>query len=167
MRPILPEESVPSSEFRPIQAQSITENNFLSRQTIAGTIDVQFKEQWLLVHCNRPNDSSAGEEPPEETFSARIVFTPASHMGLSSQVILEISQALTKGNNILSTRILSFRSIVPNTSEIFCIVQYGSIENLQKAINEGTASLTDCDPDGRSLLNVGINLLIQLYESMT
>lgn len=74
---------------------------------------------------------------------------------------------MRKGNNILATPILSFRSIVSYTSEIFDVVRYGSIIDLQKAIGEGKASATDCDPNGRSLLNVSINILIQLHRAMT
>jgi hypothetical protein len=164
---ILPRESVSSSELKPSKAQYITESSLLSRQTILGRIDVQFKEQWSQVPCNRLNGPSANEDLPEEMVSAKVIFTPASYMGLRSQVTLEIAQALRKGNNILTTPMLSFRSIVPYTSEIFDIVRYGSIIDLQKAIGEGKASTTDCDPNGRSLLNVSINILIQLHRAMT
>lgn len=164
---ILPMESVPSSELKPSKAQYITESSLLSRQTILGRIDVQFKEQWSLVPCNRLSDPSADEDPPEELVSARVILTPASRTGLRSQVTMEIAQALRKGNNILTTPTLSFRSIVPYSSEIFDIVRYGSIIDLQKAIGEGEASTTDCDPDGKSLLNVSINILIQLHRAMS
>jgi hypothetical protein len=162
-----PMESVPSSELKPSKAQYITESSLLSRQTILGRIDVQFKEQWSLVHCNRLSDPSADEDPPEELVSARVILTPASRTGLRSQVTLEIAQALRKGNNILTTPTISFRSIVPYSSEIFDIVRYGSIIDLQKAIGKGKASTTDCDPKGRSLLNVSINILIQLRRALT
>jgi hypothetical protein len=157
---ILPMESVPSSELKLVKAQYITESSLLSRQTIVGRIDVQFKEQWSLVPCNRLSDPSADEDPPEELVSARVILTPASRTGLRSQITLEIAQALRKGNNILTTPTISFRPIVPYSSEIFDIVRYGSIIDLQKAIGKGKASTTDCDPNGRSLLNVSINILI-------
>ena len=157
------EEPIPISEVRPIQAQFVTESALISRETIAGMINTQLKEQRLLVRQSHPNDSSVGEDPPEEIFSAKIVFTPASHTGLNSQIILDVSQALTKENNILSTPILSFRSMIPDSSEVFRIVQFGSIRDLQTVVSEGTASFEDCDTHGRSLLNVGINLPVQPF----
>jgi len=166
MLPSFSETFIPP-ECRPIQTQYITERGSRLLQTVTGTIHFQFEERRLLEHQSHPSDSSASEDLPEETFSARIVVTPASHMGLSSQVILEVAQALTNKTNILSTPTLSFRPIVPRGSEIFRIIQCGSTVDLQKAVSGGTASLADCDPKGRSLLNVGANILIRLYKPTT
>lgn len=112
---------------------------------------------------NQP-DSETDEAIQEEEFSARVVFTPASTTSSTSQLILSLSQRFTNGNNILSTPVLSFRSIVPKNSAVFRIVQHGSVYELQKALSEGSASLTDCDSKGRPLLNVRTNVLEHSHE---
>lgn len=42
----------------------------------------------------------------------------------------------------------------PNDSEVFKIVKFGDVETLIRAIESGSASLTDQDEKGRSLLSV-------------
>ena len=51
---------------------------------------------------------------------------------------------------------LTYQAMVPNDSEVFKIVDAGDIEALKKAFVMKTASLTDRDEDGRSLLSVRI-----------
>lgn len=156
------QDSVSSSELEPFFAQSIIKRDFFSWQTAAGLFDIQYYEQ-CLSHRNQP-DSETDEAIQEEEFSARVVFTPASTTSSTFQLILNLSQRLTNGNNILSTPVLSFRSIVPKSSAVFRIVQHGSVYELQKAISEGSASLIDCDSKGRPLLNVRTNVLDHSLE---
>jgi len=51
---------------------------------------------------------------------------------------------------------LTYQAMVPNDSEVFKIVDAGDVEALKKAFVMKTASLTDRDEDGRSLLSVRI-----------
>jgi hypothetical protein len=51
---------------------------------------------------------------------------------------------------------LTYQVMVPNDSEVFGIVDAGDVEALKKAFAMKTASLTDRDEDGRSLLSVRI-----------
>ena len=51
---------------------------------------------------------------------------------------------------------LTYQAMVPNDSEVFEIVDAGDVEALKKAFASKTASLTDRDEDGRSLLSVRI-----------
>lgn len=148
------QDSVSSAELEPFLAQSIRKRDLFSWQTAVGIYDFQYNEQYLRHH-----GSETEEVIPEEEFSARVAFTPASNTSSKFQFLLDLSQKLTNGNNILSTPILSFRSIIPKTSDVFRIVQYGSVYELRKALSEGCASLTDCDSKGRSLLNVRTNVL--------
>jgi hypothetical protein len=46
--------------------------------------------------------------------------------------------------------------MVPNDSEVFKIIDAGDVEALKKALAMKTASLTDRDENGRSLLSVSI-----------
>jgi hypothetical protein len=148
---------VPSSKPSRCPPQRLVEYDLFSQQTTAGRIEVQYKKQCLLKHHECSGDSDTEEPSAEEKFSARMVIVPASGTDLRSKVILNVSQQSTSTSSILSTPILSFRSIIPANSKIFDIVRYDTLRDLQKALCEGSASVTDCDPDGRSLLNVSIN----------
>jgi hypothetical protein len=44
--------------------------------------------------------------------------------------------------------------MIPNNSEVFKIVGSGEVKELIELLEKGTASLTDRDEEGRSLLNV-------------
>lgn len=156
------QDPVSLSELEPFFAESIIKLDSFSWQTAAGLFDIQYYEQFLR-HRNQP-DLETDEAIQEEEFSARVVYTPPSTTTPTSQLILNLSQRLTNGKNILSIPALSFRSIVPNNSAVFRIVQHGSIYELQKAISEGSASLGDCDSKGRPLLNVRTNVLDRSLE---
>lgn len=147
-----------SSDLEPFLGQSIVRRDLFSWQTAAGIFDVQYNVQ-CSRHPNQLHDSETEDAIPDEGFSARVAFTPAPTTISTFQLILNLSQKLMNGNNILSTPVISFRSIVPKTSDIFRIVQYGCVHDLQKALSEGSASLTDCDSKGRSLLNYAMRAL--------
>ena len=49
---------------------------------------------------------------------------------------------------------ISVHKIVPEDSEVFISVGKGDLKGLLQLLNEGKASLRDCDPYGRSLLSV-------------
>jgi hypothetical protein len=147
---------VSSAEFKPYPLQQLIECDSFSQQTTAGKVEVYHKKQRSLKRHGYSEDSGTSESSGEEKFSARIVFVPTRSTGLRTKVILNVFQEPTSTGILFSTPILSYRSIIPETSEIFQIVQWGTLGDLQKAFSEGTASVTDCDPDGRSLLNVSI-----------
>jgi len=52
--------------------------------------------------------------------------------------------------------------MIPFNSEIFDIIENEDVHKLTELLNKGAASLTDCDPEGRSLLHV--RLLPQLLS---
>jgi hypothetical protein len=49
---------------------------------------------------------------------------------------------------------LSFHAIIAGSSPIFAAIRQGDLERLHKLLQDGQASLTDCDEDGRPLLQV-------------
>jgi hypothetical protein len=147
---------VSSAEFKSYPPQQLIECDLFSQQTTAGKVEVYYKKQRSLKRHGYSEDSDTNESSGEEKFSARIVFIPTRGTDLRTKVILNVFQESTSTGSLLSTPILSYRSIIPETSEVFQIVQWGTLRDLQKAFSEGTASVTDCDPDGRSLLNVSI-----------
>ncbi|MCJ1269365.1 hypothetical protein MMC22_009257, partial [Lobaria immixta] len=48
---------------------------------------------------------------------------------------------------------LSYHAMMPFESEVFVTVQTGNLPTLKHLLQQGKASLTDCDPAGRSLLS--------------
>jgi len=71
------------------------------------------------------------------------------------QMIFELSQQ-AELNSLLLTPTLSLRSTIPDGSKVFDIAARGSLNELELMLYDGRASLIDCDPEGRSLLNVRI-----------
>ena len=61
---------------------------------------------------------------------------------------------------------ISFHAIVPNDSPVFEIVKRGDVQSLRKLLDQGSASLTDCDTDGHSLLWV-LNINIHSFDYNT
>lgn len=49
---------------------------------------------------------------------------------------------------------LSFCAIIPDNSRIFVLAREGDLKGMINHIQQGHASLTDCDSRGRTLLNV-------------
>lgn len=49
---------------------------------------------------------------------------------------------------------VSFSAILPNGSEVFRKVKNGDLDGLRQMLAEGTASLSDCNERGNSLLTV-------------
>lgn len=145
------------AEFEPSQTRDVTEYYTLWRKGIAGSVVVEAVKSATSHREKHAVVPTGCEEFSKEHFSARIKLTPSSITGSKVQIILDLSQEFTKKGNILLTPLLSFRSIIPYNSEVFNIVQFEPISSLRKALAEKSASLTDCDPDGRSLLNVNID----------
>jgi hypothetical protein len=80
------------------------------------------------------------------------------------RIILELDLCLNPSARI------TYQATRPNDSEIFSIVRFGNLEDLLKVLEEKTASLTDRDEEGRSLLNVRYaslsNLRYLIMDSM-
>jgi hypothetical protein len=147
---------VSSTKLKPYSLEQLVECDLFSQQTTAGRVEVYYKKQCLLKHHGCSEDSDTKECSAEENFSARIVFIPALITDVGKKVILNVSRQSTSTGSLLSTPILSFRSIIRDDSEIFDIVRFGTLRDLQEAFRAGTASITNCNRDGRSLLNVSI-----------
>lgn len=142
------------AEAEPSQPWDVTEYYAFSREAMGGSVVIETEKRLSLDH---ETASTGYRDFSKEHFSARIKVIPSSIVGLNVQIILDLSQEFTKrGINSFSPSI-SFRSIIPYGSEIFDIVQLGSVAGLREALASKSASLTDCDPDGRSLLHVTID----------
>jgi hypothetical protein len=63
-------------------------------------------------------------------------------------------QKITTGGFSSIHPTLSFCSMIPRNSIVFDTVIKGDVNDLVSMLVQGLASVTDCDPDGRSLLSV-------------
>ena len=94
-------------------------------------------------------------ESADEAFAAKVVITPTTTTTLSNfQIIIDLASKTYQDRTVHFTPTLTFRAMIPDYSEVFEIVQRGSVKKLKKLLSSGAASLGDCDSEGRSLLNV-------------
>lgn len=103
-----------------------------------------------------PDAEDQDTESVNEAFSAKIVVTPTSASLSNFQIVIDTASRAYHDRTIYFTPTLTFRPMLPTDSEVFRVVEGGSVKKLKKLLNSGAASLGDCDPMGRSLLNVSI-----------
>ena len=71
-----------------------------------------------------------------------------------TKVSTSFQRKITRNGYFSLKSTLSFSAIIPDSSEIFTLVRTGDLEGIIKHVQQGQASLTNCDLKGRSLLNV-------------
>ncbi|KAE8452639.1 hypothetical protein EG329_013898 [Mollisiaceae sp. DMI_Dod_QoI] len=82
-----------------------------------------------------------------KTVAARMAFIPSSNRTSLFRVVFDFVPHLNPSATI------TYQTIIPNDSKVFKIVRFGEVEELIELLENGTASLTDRDEEGRSLLN--------------
>ena len=92
-----------------------------------------------------------------ETLAAKLTITPTAAQNSKFKIIIDIASREYQNHAVCFTSTLTFHAIVPDDSEVFRVVEGGSVRKLKKLLDSGTASLGDCDSMGRSLLNVSIS----------
>jgi len=104
---------------------------------------------WTYNSLDRSSDEQATQH-----FRAKIVFTPPATFSSVPQTTVHLATHTKSYTSTLLTPLISFRTIIPLDSEIFKIATFGTSTDLQILLSSGKASLTDCDPYGRSPINV-------------
>jgi hypothetical protein len=110
------------------------------------------------------SDDNANDEHAVEQFQANIVITPPADVYPVPQTIVQLATRTSKFASILSTPIISFRTIIPEDSIIFDTAKHGTLSDLQMMLSSGEASLSDCDPSGRSLINVSQGIYTSRFK---
>lgn len=105
-----------------------------------------------------PDAEDRDTEGSDEAFAAKFFLTPTSAQFSNFQIIVDIASRAYHNHTVYLTPTLTFRAMIPDHSEVFRVVQGGSVKKFKKLLNSGAASLGDCDSAGRSLLNVGLFL---------
>ncbi|KAM0800742.1 hypothetical protein BDR22DRAFT_232300 [Usnea florida] len=116
-----------------------------------GILNASFKTM-LLQEIEDCDTKGAGE-----AFAAKIVVTPTSTIGSKFQIIVDLASKTYQNRTVHFTPTLTFRAMISGDSEVFRVVQRGSVRKLKKLLSSGAASLGDCDPAGRSLLNYALH----------
>jgi hypothetical protein len=111
-----------------------------------GTVDI-----WTRTYTN---DNPASDEYPVEEFQATTVITPPTGIHSVPQTIIQLATRTTRFTSTISMPVISFRPIIPESSAIFNIAEYGTSSDLQMMLSRRENSFYDCDPAGRSLINV-------------
>lgn len=76
------------------------------------------------------------------------------HTGFPYKINATVLQNLTCNGYSSLKPTLSYHAMMPFESDVFVTVRTGNLFRLKHLLQQGKASLTDCDPDGRSLLSV-------------
>jgi hypothetical protein len=123
--------------------------------------------------CTRTCNSNLNTDENDlvEQLFLEITITPPSDTFLIPQTVFRLSRETSRYRSTLLTPIISFRRIRPDSDDIFQIARYGTSEDLQRALSSGKASLSDCDTEGRSLMNVRrhnpTHVLCQTYKLLS
>jgi hypothetical protein len=114
-------------------------------KTVYGWVYTEF---YRSRNSSAKKDGSSKSESDPQFSAATIIFVPTYTMETFHRVMFSIN------NSQPLTATVTYQARIPNGSPVFEKVKWGTVAQLIKAVEEGTASLTDRDEDGRSLLNV-------------
>ena len=135
-----------SPEYAAIEGRSHCLTTIASALAKDGRVDVSTR---TYASLDKANDNKATQH-----LQAKIVITPPATLRSVPQTIVHLATITSAFSTTLLTPIISFRTIIPLDSKIFEIAKYGTSTDLQMMLSKGEASLTNCDPYGRSLINV-------------
>lgn len=102
---------------------------------------------WHIQNSPEQRPTSEGF-PAQSSIAAKIVINPREKSCHPFQIVFDLDHCLNP------FAIITYQATIPNDSKIFRIMKHGNLEDLLKALEAKTASLTDRDEEGRSLLNV-------------
>ena len=115
-----------------------------------------------------PDGEYRNRESADEAFAAKLLITPVSALQSKFKIVIDLASEIYRDPTIYLTPTLTLRAIIPEYSKVFHVVKGGSVRKLKKLLNSGAASLGDCDPMGRSLLNVslcrGVKYALNKYD---
>ena len=89
----------------------------------------------------------------QDLFLGRLTFVP-NDSSLKAVMTASFTQRVRNQVSQSLNFNISFRSTIPDGSDIFRFVADGNLNAIIGLLREGLASLTDCDTRGRSLLSV-------------
>ena len=104
-----------------------------------------------------PSVDAPGKDDPEstvlESFSATIDYLPNGSFP-KSKISVAFEQFISFRDATSRNPVLSFCAMIPDDAEILYLISEDDVHGVQRMIEQGRASLSDCDSMGRSLLFV-------------
>jgi len=117
----------------------------ISSQFPCGRLDISF---WDVIEKSRFKVVEEDGESTTTDIAATLSIIPNDTKKSASSLTFSFTPHI---NPLVK---ISYQAMKPNDSEVFKIVKFGDVETLIRAIESGSASLTDQDEKGRSLLSV-------------
>jgi len=117
----------------------------ISSQFPCGRLDISF---WDVIEKSRFKVVEEDGESTTTDIAATLSIIPNDTKKSASSLTFSFTLHI---NPLVK---ISYQAMKPNDSEVFKIVKFGDVETLIRAIESGSASLTDQDEKGRSLLSV-------------
>jgi hypothetical protein len=110
----------------------------------------------LQIKRQNAAESSSPDDAEEEYLLGTVSFMPnRTRRTKNVRIQISIQQKVSPDGFMTSLRpTLSFSAILPNDSEVFLKVKAGDLDGLQRMLADGTATLSDCNERGNSLLTV-------------
>lgn len=99
-------------------------------------------------------------EQTTKSFAATISILPRTKER-KMQIRASFFQHMTRNGGYSFTPTISFHAVIPNDSRVFRLAEGDDLDGLKQMLQDGLASLTDCDMNGRSLLGVRDTILAE------
>lgn len=126
-------------------------------ETDSGSVTICSRTRFLKNElCADGHKHEPNGEREEEAFEGIVTFLPTTSTS-RTMITASFVQNVAKGRHYALPPTISFHAMIPDDSEVFRVCEKGELRELISLLNDGSASLTDCDTKGRSLLNVGIS----------
>ena len=113
-----------------------------------GTWRTSYGRILVVLEQTKRHNSVQEDFSTQGAFAAQIVIHPNSSCVPAKRIVLDLKLHLNPSAKI------TYQETIPNTSEVFSIIEHGQLDDLMRALEDRTARLTDRDEEGRSLLNV-------------
>lgn len=129
---------------------------FQNYDTNVGAVFLQVKKRRLMGNADHAENNILIIKPDQEVediFEGTVSFIP-KRADRQTKISTSFLQRVTKDGFFSLKPRLSFCSIIPDNSEIFALVEGGDLKGIIYHLKQRKAFLSDCDPEGRTLLNV-------------
>ena len=103
---------------------------------------------WTVSNDSNAKTRGDATRTADKTVAARLAIAPNSIGTSPFRVVFDFAPHLDPSATI------TYQAMIPNDSEVFRIAGSGEVKELIELLKKGTASITDRDEEGRSLLNV-------------
>ena len=144
--------------FKLTKSSTTIKNRSQCIQLPAGMMTVSSRIQQNDTHRSDSKKQSVpicydSEDDPLEIFASTVTFHPNDPL-LGAKLRVAFLQRIMANGYFSVWPTLTFCCTIPANSAIFKAVSNGDIEEMVQMFQKNLASVTDCDPRGRSLLSV-------------